>query len=133
MTTSPATLTLRQMTTSPKSKSAFQREIEEDIDRVFLNLDDFAETHEIDGVEVKAVLAIDQSIPLPMGYRLGTSESKYQLIGRTYFEDAEEGECLPPRLEPDNTLNVDGTIYVIDSWDDQMDMSYIGLSSYRTR
>ena len=54
---------------------SFKEQLEKDLDSVFFNMDEFAETHMIDGKEVPIVLDNDRIIELSMGKPLRHAES----------------------------------------------------------
>ena len=51
---------------------SFKEQLEKDLDSVFFNMDEFAETHMIDGKEVPIVLDNDRIIELSMGKTVET-------------------------------------------------------------
>lgn len=77
----------------------FKEQIERDLD-VFLNLDEFAELHRVEGVKIAVVVDDDQLNKLKQGQILGLVEADMLLMGRE--------SQLPARLEPGRLLNVDG-------------------------
>lgn len=103
-----------------REKSPFQQMVEADIAGVFLNPDEFAESHRVEGEKILCVLTADQRIPVGSGYELGVSESPLVLR-------ADSGD-LPPRKPAGEALNVDGREYVIDAWNEHMGMAEIHLT-----
>jgi hypothetical protein len=99
-----------------------------DARNVFLNLDEFAEIHTVEGREISVVMAPDQMIPAGVsdraGYMLGVSESSIVLHAKD--------EDLPERKQAGEALSVDGREYVIDRWDTHMGMTQIFLTQMRT-
>lgn len=77
----------------------FKEQIERDLD-VFLNLDEFAEVHRVEGVKITVVVDDDQLNKLKQGQILGLVEADMLLMGRE--------SDFPARLEPGRLLNVDG-------------------------
>lgn len=77
----------------------FKEQIERDLD-VFLNLDEFAELHRVEGVQITVVVDDDQLNKLKQGQILGLVEADMLLMGRE--------SDFPARLEPGRLLNVDG-------------------------
>lgn len=77
----------------------FKEQIERDLD-VFLNLDEFAENHRVEGKEITVVVDDDQLNELKQGQILGLVEADMLLMGRE--------SDFPARLEPGRLLNVDG-------------------------
>lgn len=77
----------------------FKEQIERDLD-VFLNRDEFAELHRVEGVQITVVVDDDQLNKLKQGQILGLVEADMLLMGRE--------SDFPARLEPGRLLNVDG-------------------------
>lgn len=93
-------------------------EILNDIDNVFLNLEDFGETHEIDGKSVVCVID-DDALKIRSGSNeLSVSESTLLLF-------AKESD-LPRKVVGDKLL-IDGRIYVVDDWKVNLGMAEVAL------
>jgi hypothetical protein len=108
----------------PDELSAFQQMVEADARDVFLNLNEFATKHIVEGKEINVVMAPDQMLPISGGYTLGVSQSSIVIHAKK--------EDLPARKEAGETLNIDGREYIIDAWDAHMGMAQIFLSQTRT-
>lgn len=100
--------------------SPFQQQIADDIGDVFLNQDEYASLHCVEGKEILVVLAPDQRLPLGGGYTLGVSEASITLHARA--------SDLSPRKEAGESLTVDGREYIIDQWHEHMGMAEVLLS-----
>lgn len=79
---------------------SFKEQILKDLDSVFLNLDEFAELHRVEGVQIAVVVDNDQLNKLKKGQILGLVEADMLLMGREVD--------FPANLEPGRLLNVDG-------------------------
>ena len=100
--------------------SSLLDDLERDIADVFLNLDEFAEVHDIDRQPVACVVSTNEALPIPGGYAFGVASSGIVLY-------VAEGDL--ERKMPGQGLIVDGRNYVIDSWALDMGMYRISLSS----
>ena len=86
---------------------SFKDAILEDINNVFFNLEDFGETHIIDGQSVICMLD-DDALKIRQGSNeLSVSESSLLLF-------AKESD-LPRKVAGDDLL-IDGRIYIVDDW-----------------
>lgn len=103
--------------------SPFQQMVEEDIDEVFLDLDEFASLHLVEGREISAMMDTDDRLELSGGEKLGVSRSSIRIFARI--------EDLPPRREEGASLNVDHREYIVDSWSEEMGMASVSLSQAR--
>jgi hypothetical protein len=90
---------------------------------VFLNTDEFAELHMVDGKETKVVLDDNRLMERQGGAELGVAESDLLLYARE--------SDLPPRKAPGSALNVDGREYVISDWRVDMGMATVALQQNR--
>jgi hypothetical protein len=99
--------------------SPFQEMLQEDVWEVFLNCEEFASPHLIEGKTVMAVIAPDQSIPIGGGYTHGVSESAITLYAAT--SDL-------PKKKAGNVLNVDGREYTVGKWNEHQGMTEVFLS-----
>ena len=86
---------------------SFKDEILEDIDNVFLNLEDFAEVHSIDGKSVVCMFD-DDALKMRSGSNeLSVSESTLLLFAKV--------SDLPRKVVGDELI-IDGRIYIVDDW-----------------
>lgn len=93
-------------------------EILKDIDDVFLNLEEFGETHTIDGKPVMCMFD-DDALKIRSGSNeLSVSESSLLLF-------AKESD-LPRKVVGDDLL-IDGRIYIVDDWKVNLGMAEIAL------
>lgn len=103
---------------------SFKEQIAKDLDAVFLNLDDFAETHRVEGVQITVVVDNDQRATLKNGELLGLVEADMLLMGR---------ECdFPADLDPGRLLNVDGRELIVASSVKSMGLVEVALRQNRT-
>jgi hypothetical protein len=98
--------------------------VEDDINAVFLNLDEFADTHTVEGREITLVLDEDKLIERQGGAELSVAESALLLYASV--------TDLPPRRNPGEVLNFDGREYTVNSWTQSQGMATIALSEPRT-
>jgi hypothetical protein len=99
--------------------SGLKDEIARDIDSVFMDLDEFAELHVIEGSEIPVVIAPDEQIELAGGAALGLGENSITLYART--------QDLPKRKRSGSVLSLDGKECTIVKWSEHMGMSVIVL------
>ena len=92
--------------------SKFKDQVQKDIFGVFLNLDEFAETHRIAGKKLRCVFDDDALKKRQGGEELSIAESSVML----YVKTADLGK----RKQAGNTINIDGKEYVIDDWQEDM-------------
>ena len=85
----------------------FKDEMLNDLDNVFLNLDDFAEMHLVEGKKIQCVLD-DESLKTRQGSaEIGIDESTLLLFAKV--------SDLPNRKKG-GLLQIDHKIYMIDDW-----------------
>lgn len=103
---------------------SFKEQIQKDLDTVFLNLDEFAELHRVEGKKIAVVVDNDQLNKLKEGQILGIIEADMLLMGR---------ECdFPANLAPGNIINVDGRELIIANSGKDMGLVEVALSQNRT-
>ena len=88
---------------------------------LFLNTDDFAEEHKIDGVLIKVVIDADGLAENQKGTRMAISESTIKFFAKT-------SDLKKTRL-PGQKLSFDNKLYVVDAWDENMGITSVFLSS----
>lgn len=103
---------------------SFKEQILKDLDTVFLNLDEFAELHRIEGVQVTVVVDSDQLNKLKKGQILGLIEADMLLMGK-------EAD-FPDDLEPGRLLNVDGRELIVVNSGKDMGLVEVALRQNRT-
>lgn len=102
---------------------SFKEQIQQDLDAVFLNLDEFAELHRIEGTEIAVVVDSDRLNKLKQGQILGLVEADMLLMGRA--------SDFPANLEPGRLLNVDGRELIVASSGKDMGLVEVALSQNR--
>ena len=94
---------------------SFKDQIRQDLDAVFLNVDEFAELHRIEGKEIPVVVDNDQLVKLKQGQILGLVESDF-----------------PADMEPGRLLNMDGRELIVSSSGTDMGLIEVALRQNRT-
>ena len=102
----------------------FKDQIQKDLAAVFLNLDEFAEYHRIEGALIAVVVDNDQLNKLKQGQNLGLVEADMLLMGREVD--------FPPDLPPGRLLNVDGREMLVVDSAKQMGLVEVALCQNRT-
>ena len=101
--------------------SGFKDMVEADRLNTFLNLEEFAEEHTVEGVSITALLDSWALKNKSAGEELSVADGTVILFART--------EDLPEERPPGATLNVDGCEYIITDWAEDMGIVSITLSS----
>lgn len=101
----------------------FKELIQKDLDAVFLNLDEFAELHRVEGKQIPVVVDNDQLIKLKQGQILGLVEADMLLMGKE--------TDFPDDIEPGRLLNVDGREYIVTNSGKDMGLVEVALSQNR--
>ena len=91
-------------------------DIAADIDS-FLDLSEFAALHVVEGREINAVLYDESIVVQDREYSL--TETQWTLQART--------TDLPKNGEAGDALDIDGILYTVDTWREEMGMSVITL------
>lgn len=102
---------------------SFKELIQKDLDAVFLNLDEFAELHRVEGKQIPVVVDNDQLIKLKQGQILGLVEADMLLMGKE--------TDFPDDIEPGSLLNVDGREYIVTNSGKDMGLVEVALSQNR--
>lgn len=102
---------------------SFKDQVSKDLDAVFLNLDEFAEYHRIEGAKVAVVLDNDQLNKLKKGQILGLIEADMLIM-------AKEAD-MPRDLEPGRLLNVDGREMIVANSGRDMGLVEVALRQNR--
>lgn len=105
---------------SDQKLSPFQSMIKQDVTGVFLNQEEFASVHLIEEKEVMAVVDTDDNQPMNKGFSHGLDESIMTIYAKA--------TDLPRRRSAGQILNVDGSEYTVDKWENSMGMAVISLS-----
>ena len=103
---------------------SFKEQILKDLDSVFLNVDEFAEYHRIEGVQIPVVVDSDQLNKLKQGQIIGLIEADMLLMGRE--------TDFPRDLEPGRLLNVDGRELIVVNYGKDMGLVEVALRQNRT-
>ena len=103
---------------------SFKDQILKDLDNVFLNVDEFAEYHRVEGKEIPVVVDSDQLNKLKKGQILGLIEADMLLMGRE--------TDFPRDLEPGRLLNVDGRELIVVNSGKDMGLAEVALRQNRT-
>ena len=96
--------------------------IKSDVD-LFLNTDEFAEEHKIDGVLIKVVIDAEGLAENQKGTRMAISESTLKFFAKT-------SDLGKVRL-PGQKISFDNKLYIVDAWDENMGMTSVFLSDGR--
>lgn len=102
---------------------SFKEQIQKDLDTVFFNLDEFAELHRVEGVQIAVVVDSDRLNKLKQGQILGLVEADMLLMGRA--------SDFPKDLEPGRLLNVDGRELIVTDSGHDMGMVEVALRQNR--
>lgn len=102
----------------------FNEQLAKDLDAVFLNLDEFAELHRVEGKKIAVVVDNDQLNKLKQGQILGLVEADMLLMGRE--------SDFPADLEPGRLLNVDGRELIVSNSGKDMGLVEVALRQNRS-
>lgn len=103
----------------------FKEQLIEDIDNVFLNLEELAEIHSIEGRKVPVLVDNDRLDKLKKGQVLGLVEADMLVMGKE--------TDFPAELEPGSLLNVDGREMLVAESGRDMGIIEIALCQNRRR
>ncbi|MDO5574432.1 MAG: sugar ABC transporter ATP-binding protein [bacterium] len=99
--------------------SAFSNMVANDINNVFMNLDEFGEKHIVDGNEITIILDEDAYRKANSGIEMAVGEVSTMIYGKV--------ADLPKRKGYGAGLTVDGREYSVNTWDEDMGMATISL------
>lgn len=105
----------------------FKDEILEDINKVYLNVDEFGAEHLVEGENVICVFDDEALKERQAGQEIGVAESSVLLFAKT--------ETLPFRKAQKGAgshLNIDNKEYIVDDWSEDMGVSQITLHQSRS-
>ena len=102
---------------------SFKERIMADLDAVFLNLDEFAELHRVEGKQIAVVMDNDQMNKLKKGQILGLIEADILLMGKE--------KDFPENLEPGRMINLDGREMLIVNSGRDLGLVEVALSQNR--
>lgn len=100
----------------------FKEQLQSDIEEVFLNLDEFAEIHNIEGKKIPVVMDTDQmdkNVQI-----LGLIEADMLIMGKE--------NDFPANLEPGRMLNVDGREMIVANVSRKQGIVEVALRQNRT-
>ncbi len=100
----------------------FKEQLQRDIEEVFLNLDEFAEIHNIEGKKIPVVMDTDQmdkNVQI-----LGLIEADMLIMGKE--------NDFPANLEPGRMLNVDGREMIVANVSRKQGIVEVALRQNRT-
>jgi hypothetical protein len=103
---------------------AFKDQILKDLDTVFLNVDEFAELHRIEGKKIPVVMDDNLLQKLKQGQILGLVEADILLFGKE--------SDFPKNLNPGRLLNVDGRELILEKAGKSMGMVEVALRQNAT-
>ena len=103
---------------------SFKDQIQQDLDAVLLDTDEFAELHRIEGKEIPVVVDNDQLVKLKQGQILGLVEADLLLMGKE--------SDFPADMEPGRLLNVDGRELIVATSGTDMGLIEVALRQNRT-
>ncbi len=103
----------------------FKEMLQDDIQNVFLNLDEFGSKHFFEGKEITCIFDDEALRARQSGAELGVSESDVLIFAAT--------DDLPCRKGAGEHILIDGREHIINTWDENMGMTQITLSQVITR
>jgi len=101
----------------------FKEQLEHDLDNVFLNLGEFAESARVEGKEISAVIDNDSFVKMKQGQILGMVEADVLMMAKI--------KDLPPEKSPGQFLNVNGREYIVEDWGTKMGLAEVALRQNR--
>ncbi len=105
---------------------SFKEQVSTDLNK-FINLDHFAETHTVEGKEIKVVLDDDklvERLERQGGTELGLADADLLMFAKV--------ADLPPRKAPGSALNIDGREYIVEDWREDMGLATVALRQNRS-
>ncbi|MBE5899521.1 MAG: hypothetical protein E7279_07955 [Lachnospiraceae bacterium] len=97
--------------------------IASDIDDVFINTDDFCDEHIIEGEKINCSIDNDEMSSLSGGEEFGVGESVLRIFAKT--EDLSDAGLSYEGYG--SHINVDGQIYTVTDWHENMGMTEIQM------
>ena len=105
--------------------SGFKDMVAGDIENVFLNLDEFAEEHDLNGTKCKCILQ-DESVMEDLSIDEQMSQSYPGLYGSRLLVNCKKAD-LPEVPVTEQMFRVDGKLYIVESCNNDMGMLTIQL------
>ena len=103
----------------------FKEELENDIEKTFLNIDEFGEEHTVDGRNIICMFDDDRLTARQGSNELAVSDSSVLLFAHV--------KDLPKRKVASEKLIIDGKVYVVDDWKVNFKMAEIVLHRGESR
>ncbi len=103
---------------------SFKQQVQSDIEGVFINFDDFADSHTIEGTAVMCVVVDNDQAKVKDGRILGMIDADTLIYGKA--------EDFPTARGPESILNVDGKEMIVMKWAEDMGVVEIALQQSRT-
>lgn len=100
---------------------SFKDEIAADLDAVFLEAEEFAATHRVEGKTITCVIDSDKGQRKADGAMYDLAEADFILMAKT--------ADLPARKEAGSVLNLDGRELTVTDWEEQDGLTIVGLYS----
>ena len=97
--------------------------IASDIDKVFINTDDFCEAHMIEGVSIDCSIDNDEMAQLSGGEEFGIGESVLRIFAKT----SDLSGAGMSYKGYGSHIEVDGRIYTVTDWFENMGMTEIHM------
>lgn len=101
----------------------FKEQIQQDLDSVFLNFDEFAELHKIEGAQVLAVIDNDALEELKKGQNLDMVEADMLIFAKS--------SDLPQDLNSGRLINIDGREMLVVKSSNDMGLVKLALRQNR--
>lgn len=108
-------------------RKTFKDVLQQDVKRVFLNIDEFGEMHDINGQEILVV--IDENELIEREKRIKRNEGELHKKQLLFYVAAEDFGSLP---SPGKTLRLDGKQYLITDAEDEGGIYSISLEAMRS-
>lgn len=105
---------------------SFKDMLQNDLAAVFINPDEFGEPYMVEGTEVILVMDEDTLKERQSGRELGVG-AELGIAEATLLFHA-KAEDLPSRKDPGATLNLDGRLYTVEDWQEDMGLATVALS-----
>ena len=104
----------------------FREQVEADIGNVFLNPDEFAETHNLDGTELLAVVSMSRTRP-----KSGAASRNYDGLHGDFATVNIRKADFPRFPKEGENIRLDGKRYTVEECRDVMGMLRLVLAAYR--
>lgn len=105
---------------------SFKDQIKQDLSDIFLNLDEFADLHRIEGKEVPVVIDSDIMAKLSK-----TGDNRIHGMDEADMVIMGKASDLPENLDPDRLLNLDGREVIVVTTTSEMGLVQIAVRQNR--